>query len=182
MDKGIAFSSQLMTELKQASGIKIYYATLKLVQTNGMVGRTHQKLKQTLKIKVKTHKHQWDRPVNIALMLHSTTYHQSIKWRPTERLKLSIDAFHTTHLTSKIANHCKLGIRKPTWRHLSTRLIRHRKKTSNNSKNFHKYRKFCERKTQAQPEKVGDYTFLPNSKLNTQTDRTQFKVVLWNSL
>ena len=52
MDKGTAFTSQLMTELMQASGIKIHQTTLKNAQTIGMVERIHQKLEQILQINV----------------------------------------------------------------------------------------------------------------------------------
>ena len=75
-EKGTAFTSQLMIELMQASDTKVDDAILKHAQTMGMVERTHQKLKQILKINVTADTPQKDRFVNIAVMAHITAYHQ----------------------------------------------------------------------------------------------------------
>ena len=51
-DKGTAFTSNIMTEIMKTAGIKIDHATVKHAQTIGMVERSHQRLKQILKINI----------------------------------------------------------------------------------------------------------------------------------
>ena len=83
-DKGSTFTSQLFNSLMESAGIKIEHATVKLAQTIGMVKRSHQKLKQILKINVSADSPQWHKYVNMAVMAHNTTYHQAIRCTPTE--------------------------------------------------------------------------------------------------
>ena len=83
-DKGSVFTSSIMTELMSAAGIHIEHATVKHAQTIGMVKRSHQRLKQILKINVAADSPQWDKYVNLAIMAHNTTYHQSLKCTPSE--------------------------------------------------------------------------------------------------
>ena len=68
----------------KTAGIQIEHATVKHAQTIGMVERSHQKLKQILKINVAADSPQWDKYVNLAVMAHNTTYHQSLKCTPSE--------------------------------------------------------------------------------------------------
>ena len=65
-------------------GIKMPYGTVEDAQTIGMIEKSHQKLKQILKINVSADRPQWDRYVNIAVMAHNTAYHQTLKCTPTE--------------------------------------------------------------------------------------------------
>ena len=83
-DKSTAFTSNIMTEIMRTAGIKIKHATVKHVQTIGMVELSHQRLKQDLKINVSAVSPQWDMYVNLAVMTHNTTYHQSLKCTPSE--------------------------------------------------------------------------------------------------
>ena len=83
-DKGSAFTSEVITELMNKAGIKVSHATIKHAQTIGMIERSHQRLKQVLKINVSVDRPQWDRYVNLAVMAHNTTYHQTLKCSPTE--------------------------------------------------------------------------------------------------
>ena len=71
-DKGSAFTFQVLTELKNESGIKINHAILKHATFIGMVERNHQELKQILKINVAVDKPHWDRYVNLVIMADST--------------------------------------------------------------------------------------------------------------
>ena len=79
MDKGTAFTAELLTEMAKAADIYISHATIKHAQTIGMVERSHAKLKKILKISVNADRPQWDRNVDIAIMAHNTTYHDSLK-------------------------------------------------------------------------------------------------------
>ena len=83
-DKGTAFTAELLSEIAKAADIHISHATIKHAQTIGMVERTHAKLKKILKISVNADRPQWDRYVDIAIMAHNTTYHDSLKCSPTE--------------------------------------------------------------------------------------------------
>ena len=74
-DKGSAFTSQVITELMDKAGIKVSHATIKHAQTIGMIERSHQRLKQILKMNVSADRPQWGRYVNLAVMAHNTTYH-----------------------------------------------------------------------------------------------------------
>ena len=83
-DKGTTFTSQLLNSLMASAGIKIEHASVKHAQTIGMVERSHQKLKQILKINISADSPQWHKYVNLAVMAHNTTYHQAIRCTPTE--------------------------------------------------------------------------------------------------
>ena len=83
-DKGTAFTAELLAEITRTADIHISHATIKHAQTIGMVERTHAKLKKILKISVNADRPQWDRYVDIAIMAHNTTYHDSLKCSPTE--------------------------------------------------------------------------------------------------
>ena len=49
-----------------------------------MIQRSYQKLKQILTINLSADSPQWHKYVNMAVMAHSTTYHQAIRCTPTE--------------------------------------------------------------------------------------------------
>ena len=66
------------------AGIKISPAIIKHAQTIEMIEKSHQRLKQILKINVSADRPQWDRFVNRAVMAHNTTYHQSLKCGTTK--------------------------------------------------------------------------------------------------
>ena len=63
---------------------KTTHATLKHARTIGMIGMSHQKLKQLLKINVASDAPHLERYVNLAAMAHKTTYHQTLKCSPSE--------------------------------------------------------------------------------------------------
>ena len=83
-DKGTVFTAELLTEIAKAVDIHISHATIKHAQTIGMVERTHANLKKILKISVNADRLQCDRYVDIAIMAHNTTYHDSLKCSPTD--------------------------------------------------------------------------------------------------
>ena len=83
-EKGTAFTSNIMIEIMKTAGIKIEHPTVKHAQTIGMVERSHQRLKEILKVNVSADFSQWDRYVNLEVMADNTTYHQSLKCTPSE--------------------------------------------------------------------------------------------------
>ena len=82
--KVTAFTAELLTEIAKAVDIHISHATIKHAQTIGMVEKTLAKMKKILKISVNAERPHWDRYVDIAIMAHNTTYHDSLKCSPTE--------------------------------------------------------------------------------------------------
>ena len=66
------------------AGIRVSLATIKHAQTFGMIERSHQRLKQILKMNVSADRPLWDRYVNLAVMAHNTTYHHTLKCSSTE--------------------------------------------------------------------------------------------------
>ena len=62
-DKRSAFTSQVIEELMSQAGIQVSHATIKHAQTIGKIERSHQKLKQILKINVSS-----DRPSGTATL------------------------------------------------------------------------------------------------------------------
>ena len=166
-----------MTEIMKTAEIKIDHATVKHAQTIGMVERSHQKLKQILKINVFADSPQWDRYVNIAVMAHNTTYHQSLKCAPSEVFHGRIP-FNALDL--KFGNPLKCETTETD----ITRLVdqvneKYRQVNDNILQAYHKYKRYYDRKAQALSLKVNDFTFLLNPKLTTQSDKINFSDFKW---
>ena len=77
-DKSSAFTSQVIKEVTNALGITLKHATTKHAQTIGMLERTHDALKRTLKIETGERRSMWHKYVHIAVLNHNTSYHSSI--------------------------------------------------------------------------------------------------------
>ena len=176
-DKGTAFTAHVLTELIKQSGIKIDHATIKHAQTIGMIERNHQKLKQILKINVAADTPQWDRYVNLAIMAHNTTYHQTLKCSPSE-------IFHGrvpyNALDLKYSNPLQPPRNSTDIKTLVDNVNKKFKETHDNIiEAFHKYKAYYDRKAQAEPLKVGDFTFLLNPKYSQQSDKVSFTSFQW---
>ena len=176
-DKGSAFTSQVITEMMDKAGIKVSHATIKHAQTIGMIERSHQRLKQILKINVSADRPQWDRFVNLAVTAHSTTYHQTLKCSPTE-------VFHGrvpyNALDLKFGNPLSPPRNATDTQSLVDNLNAKFKETHTNIiRAFHKYKAYYDRKTQASPLKVNDFVFLLNPKVSTQSEKIPFNSFKW---
>ena len=97
-------------------------------------------------------------------MAHNTTYHQSLKCTPSE-------VFHGrvpfNALDLKFGNPLKCETTETD----ITRLVdkvndKYQQVNDNILQAYHKYKRYYDRKAQALPLKVNDYTFLLNPKLN----------------
>ena len=176
-DKGSAFTSQVIEELMSQAGIQVSHATIKHAQTIGMIERSHQKLKQILKINVSADRPQWDRYVNLAVMAHNTTYHQTLKCTPTEifhgRVPYNVlDLKFSNPLSgSRNATDVQSLIDNPNSKFKETH--------ANIIKAFHKYKAYYDRKAQASPLKKNDFAFLLNPKINSQSDKIPFNSFKW---
>ena len=171
-DKCSAFTSQVIKELIDKAGIKVSHATIKPVQTIGMIERSLQRLKQILKINVSADCPQWDRYVNLAVMARNSTYFQTLKCSPTEvfhgRVPYNALDFkfsdplstqrNTTDTQSLVDN---LNAK---FKEIHTNIIRA----------YHKYKAYYDRKAQASPLKVNNFDFLLDPKINTQSEKMPF--------
>ena len=154
-DKGSAFTAQVIEELMKTIGIKVFHARVKHAQTIGMIERSHQKLKQILQINVSADSPQWDRYVNIAVMAHNTTYHQTLKCTPTE---IFYGRVPYNALDLKFSNPLSLPRNAIDTQSLVDILNSKFKEThANIIKAFHKYKAHYDRKAQATQFKVNDF-------------------------
>ena len=84
-EKCSAFTSQVIEELMNKAGIKVSHARIKHTQTIGIIERSRQRLKKQISnMSVSADRTQWDRHVNLTVMAHNMTYHQTLKRTPTE--------------------------------------------------------------------------------------------------
>ena len=150
-DKGSAFTSQVIEELMKTIGIKVSHATVEHAQTIEMIERSHQKLKQVLRINVSVDRPQWNRYVNIAVMAHNTTYHQTLKCTPTE---IFLGRVQYNALDLKFSNPLSLIRNAIDTQSLVNNFNSKFKEThANIIKAFHKYEAHYDRKAQASPFK-----------------------------
>ena len=176
-DKGSAFTSQVKTELMEKARIKISHATIKHAQTIGMIERSHQRLKQILKINVSADRPQWDRYVNLAVMAHNTTYHQTMKCSPSEVFHGRVP-YNAQDL--KFGNPLSSPRNATDTQSLVDNLNAKFKETHTNIiRAFHKYKAYYDRKAQASPLKVNDFVFLLNPKISTQSEKIPFNSFKW---
>ena len=179
-DKGSAFTSQVMAEIMEESGIHIEHATVKHALTIGLVECTHQKLKEILKTNVAADTPQWDKYVNIAFMAHNTTYHQSQRCSPAEvfhgRVPYNtLDLKFTNPLQSR---NVPVDLQKL----LDSVNEKYKQTQSHILEAFHKYKHYYDRKAQAAPLNVNDFTIQLNPKLSNQSAKISFHEFIWAGL
>ena len=141
-----------------------------------MIGRSHQNLKQIVKINVANDAPQWDRYFNLAVMAHNTTYHQTLKCLPSEtfhgRLPCNALDFEFGHPLQQPRGTTDI---KPLVDQVNQIYIAN---VDNIFSACFKSKEYYNRKAQASLLEVGDYVFLLNPKYNSQSDKTQFKTFL----
>ena len=161
-----------MTEIMTTAGIKFKDATVKHAQTKGMVERSHQRLKQILKINVSADSPQWVKYVNLAVMAHNTTYHQSLKCTPSEVFYGRIP-FNAQDL--KFSNPLKCETTETEIAKLVNQVNeKYTQANDNILQAYHKHKKYYHRKAQAIPLKVNNFAFLLNPKVTTQSEKIAF--------
>ena len=157
------------------AGIRVSLATIKHAQTFGMIERSHQRLKQILKMNVSADRPLWDRYVNLAVMAHNTTYHHTLKSSSTE-------VFHGrvpyNALDRKFGNPLSFSRSATDTQSLVDILNTKFKEThSNKMRAFHKYKAYSDRKAQASPLKVNDFAFLLNPKIRNPIRNNPFQLL-----
>ena len=177
-DKGTAFTAELLSEIAKAADIHISHATIKHAQTIGMVERTHAKLKKILKISVNADRPQWDRYVDIAIMAHNTTYHDSLKCSPTEIFH-GRRPYNPLDLQFRNANKPAETKCKDVNEILDKMNFIFRDNLDNIISAYHKYKMYYDRKARAQPLKVNEFVFLLDPKYDSQRSKEEFKTFHW---
>ena len=74
-NEGCAFTSKLHSEIMETSRVRSAHDTLEHAQTIAMIDRSHQKLKQIMKINVTSDSLQGNRYVNLVDMVVASTQH-----------------------------------------------------------------------------------------------------------
>ena len=177
-DKCTAFTAELLTEIAKAADIHISHATINHAQTIGMVERTHAKLKNIPKISVNANRPQWDRYVDIAIMAHNTTYHDSLKCFPTEIFHGRIP-YNPLDLQFRNANKPAETKCKDVNEILNKMNFIFRDNLDNIISAYHKYKMYFDRKARAQPLKVKEFVFLLDPKYDSQRSKEEFKTFHW---
>ena len=148
-NKGSGFTSQVVTETMNESRIHIEDATIKHAHAIGLIERTRQKLKQILKIDVADETPQWNKYVNISVMSHNTTYHQSLKCSPTEVFhgRVPYNALNPKFTNPLQARNAPVEIQK----FLDSINEKYKQTQNNILEAFHDYKKDYDRKAHATP-------------------------------
>ena len=82
-DKCAAFTSHVSKEVAGVLGITLKHATTKHAQTIGLIGRSHESIRQSLKIETGERGSLWHRYISIAVLNYNTSYHSSIGCEPS---------------------------------------------------------------------------------------------------
>ena len=123
---------------------------------------------------------QWDGYVNLAVMAHNTTYHQTLKCSPTEifngrvpynalDLKFSNSVSSPRNATD---TQSLVDNENAKFEEMYTSIIR----------TFHKCKAYYDRKARASSMKVSDFAFLLNPKINTQSEKILCSSFKWRGL
>ena len=73
----------LIKEVAGVLGITLKHATTKHAQTIGLLERSHELIKQLLKIETGERRSLWHKYINIAVLNYNTSYHSSIGCEPS---------------------------------------------------------------------------------------------------
>ena len=82
-DLGTQFVSELLHDFTRLLKIEISHASLKHLQTIGVVERSHKALARILKLNSNEALTNWHKYVPLATFVHNTSYHTSIGCLPT---------------------------------------------------------------------------------------------------
>ena len=82
-DKGTAFMSHVIKEVAGVRVITLKHASAKHAQTIGLLERSDVSIKQALRIGTGERRSLWHKDVNIAVLIHNTSYHTSFGCEPS---------------------------------------------------------------------------------------------------
>ena len=178
-DKGSAFTSQVIKEVTNALGITLKHATTKHAQTIGMLERTHDALKRTLKIETGERRSMWHKYVHIAVLNHNTSYHSSIGCEPSRvfhgripynvlDLKLGIRPQRANDPDSNVAQDVLE----------QTKLI-HEDVKRNTMQAYLKYKAYYDKKANASKLQEGNHVYILQPKADHQGTKIPFTEFRW---
>ena len=178
-DKGSQFRSGIVAEITHILEIQISHASTKHAQTIGILERTHASIKTALKTSTGERRSMWHKYVQIAVMNHNTTYHETRGCEPST-------VFHG-RIPYNVLD-LKLGI-KPKWKttpisdiagQLQKQIDEVRATRKDNIMlSYLKYKKNFDRKVSAAPLKVNDYCYILNPKADNQSTKFAFQDCIW---
>ena len=82
-DLGTSFVSELLLELTKLLEIHLEHASLKHPKTVGVVERSHSAFKRILKLNTNEQWNDWFKQVQLATIIHNTSYHSATACSPT---------------------------------------------------------------------------------------------------
>ena len=178
-DKGSAFTSTIIAEITQISGITLKYATTKPPQTIGKFERTHASLKTNLKMASWEYRRQWHKYLPLAVLNYNTTYHSSIGCEPSKVFNGRIPFNVLDHKLGNNPNKIFL----PTTEFAEEVQQRTQILIDQTKKNFMqsylKYKDYYDRKAKAAPPKEKDYCFVLQPKADNQASKIPFREYRW---
>ena len=153
--------------LQMHLGITLKHATTKHAQTIGMLERTHDALKRTLKIETGERRSMWHKYVHIAVLNHNTSYHSSIGCEPSRvfhrqiplqlDLKLGIRPQRANDPDSNVAQDV-----------LEQTKIIHEDAHKKAMQAYLKYKAYYDKKANASILKENDHVYILQPKANQQ--------------
>ena len=169
-DLGTSFVSQLSHELTKLLEIQLDHASLKHPQTVGVVERSHSALKRILKLSTNEQWNDWFKYVQLATLIHNTSYHSAIGCSPTV-------LFHVREPIKPLDlrfNNTLIERFSPNSEYVIALQDAMNKKFSETrfklTEMYNKYRAYYDCKAEAKPLALFSYCLLLNPKLMTQSD------------
>ena len=150
----------------EQAGIIVKYATVKHAQSISTIERSHQKLKNVLRIIVVVDQPQWHQYVNVAVKAHNKTYHTSLRWSLTE-------VFHGGTSHSEFDLKLVKLIRATSQRKDMSKLLdeineKYEENVRNTVAAYDKYKTYYDKKAIAQPLNVLVFNFPLNPSYDDQ--------------
>ena len=179
MDLDTQFIAQVTHEVAAVLGIELKHATMKHVQTIGILERTHASVKTQLKAAMGDFRQNWHKFLPLAVLNHNTTYHASLGCEPSR-------VFHGRK-PHNILDY-KLGynpnpkylpqtdVAEEVQRRMKVLLDQTKK---NIMQSYLKYKAYYNRKTKASPLETTDYCYILNPKADTQATKIPFREFRW---
>ena len=173
--KGTAFTSHVIKEVAGVLlGITLKHATTKHHQTIELLERSHESMKQTLKIQTGERRTFWHKYVSIAVLTCNTSYHASIGCEPSRvfhghipyiilDLKMSLHPQKNTSPHSEIAQFV-LEQTETIFQEVS----------KNATQAYIKYKAYYDKKANASKLKQANYVYILQPKADHQGSKIPF--------
>ena len=181
-DQGLQFTSKMLKELSTLLEFRLKHATLKPVQTIGVVERSHGPLKRYLKIYENQIQHDWHKYIDLAVFQDNTSYHSTIGCPPSLVFHGRVPLNPTDPRFNKANIHkqkCNFDYIADVQSKMSTLFVQNKEALL---KSFNKYRYYYDRKAKAVPLKVAEYCLLLCPKLSNEHENISNMQCKWMAL